>query len=57
MSALVESLNIIVVEMRSKKPDRKRIDEILDYLGKQKWVPNLIISIVGSIIAASVMSA
>jgi hypothetical protein len=49
MSALVQTLNNLVSELRSKNPDKKRIDTILASL-KQSWIPNVIASVVANII-------
>ncbi len=55
ISALVRTLNELTFELRSKTPDKKHINAILDSL-KQSWIPNAIISMVTSIITKTVLS-
>jgi hypothetical protein len=50
MSALVQTLNNLASELRSSSPDKGRINKIWDSL-KQSWIPNVITSVIGSIIA------
>ncbi len=50
MSALVQTLNNLASELRLASPDKKRINVILDSL-KQSWIPNVIASVIGGIVA------
>jgi len=54
MSALVDTLNNLVSELRSATPDKNRISTILDSL-KQSWIPNVITSVVASVITATIL--
>lgn len=54
MSALVKALNKLASELRSTTPSKKRINAILDTL-KQSWVPNVISSVVASIITRTTL--
>lgn len=49
MSALVETLNNLVSELRQPAPNKTRIGSIVASL-KQTWVPNVIASLVANII-------
>jgi len=49
MSELVENLNKLASELRSTTLDKQRANTILDSL-KQSWIPNVITSVVASII-------
>lgn len=49
MSELVENLNKLASELRSSTLDKQRANTILDSL-KQSWIPNVITSVVASII-------
>ena len=54
MSALVQILGNLAVELRSASPDKKRISTVLDSL-KQSWIPNLIASVVANIITMTTL--
>jgi len=54
MSKLVDTLKNVVSELRSANPDKTRISAIVDSL-KQSWIPNVITSVVASIISATVL--
>lgn len=49
MSALVETLNSLVSELRQPTPNKTRISSTLDSL-KETWVPNVITSLIAGII-------
>lgn len=49
MSEVLKTLNGIVIELRSQKPNKSNITWFLESL-KKSWVPNLITSIVASVV-------
>jgi hypothetical protein len=50
MSALVQTLNNLASELHSASPDEGHINKIWASL-KQSWIPNVITSVIGSIVA------
>lgn len=53
MQTLIDSLSAISNELTSRKPDIKKISKIYQSL-KNTWVPSLITSMLGSILAKSI---
>jgi hypothetical protein len=55
LSALVETLNNLVAELRRPTPSKTRISSMLASF-KQTWVPNVITSLVANIITSAALS-
>jgi len=53
LQSLVEALNQISSELKAKQPDKSKISGIYKSL-KETWVPQLIVSVLGHILAKSV---
>ena len=53
LTALINSLEEITAELRSPRPDRSRIQKVLDSL-KGTWVPGLIIGVMSNALSSAI---
>jgi hypothetical protein len=53
VAALVNSLDGIATELRSRNPDRSRIQQVFDSL-KGTWVPGIIIGVLSNVLSGAV---
>lgn len=53
MQALIDSLASISEELKSQQPDKQRVSKIYQSL-KNTWVPQLIISVLGHVLAQTI---